>query len=366
MKRIIFIVIIGTLLTFFTKQASSQTGRALKTVVIDAGHGGRDPGALGKNSREKDINLSIALKLGKLIETNMKDVRVIYTRKTDVLIPLHKRAQMANDNQADFFISIHCNSNTSNKIYGAETYVMGLHKSQDNLEVAKLENSSILQEDNYSDYYEGFNPNSAEAYIIFSLYQNAFLDNSLDLAARIQKQVKEKTSLRDRGVLQAGFLVLYRATMPGILVETGYISNANDEKYLLSEKGQSNIASSIYYALKEYKVAHEKSDGITNQKPVENNISASTDKTKIVFRVQFLSSAVKIKLNAKRFRGLKDIFEYEQNGSYKYCSGESKNFEEMNKLKLKLQKGGFKDAFVVAFLGDQRISVTEARHLTEK
>lgn len=366
MKRTIFILLIGLFLTSFTKAGISQSGRAIKKVVIDAGHGGRDPGAVGKNSREKDINLSIALKLGRLIERNMKDVKVIYTRKTDVLIPLHKRTKIANDNQADFFISIHCNSNTSNRIYGAETYVMGLHKSQDNLEVAKLENSSILQEDNYSDYYEGFNPNSAEAYIIFSLYQNAYLDHSLDLAARIQKQFKERTSLRDRGVLQAGFLVLYRATMPGILVETGYISNVNDEKYLLSDRGQSNIASSIYRALKEYKIAHEKTIGTTSQMAVEHEVDDAVKADKIVFRVQFLSSATKINLNSKRFRGLKDLFEYEQYGTYKYCSGGSKDFSEMNRLKLKLQKAKFKDAFVVAFQDGNRISVREARNLTEK
>ncbi len=366
MKGTIILLIIGVFLTSFTKLSFSQSGRALKTVVIDAGHGGRDPGAIGKNSQEKSINLSIALKLGKLIEKNMQEVKVIYTRKTDVLIPLHKRTKIANDNQADFFISIHCNSNTSTKIYGAETYVMGLHKSQDNLEVAKLENSSILKEDNYSDYYEGFNPNSAEAYIIFSLYQNAFFDHSLDLAARIQRQIKEKTGLRDRGVLQAGFLVLYRATMPGILFETGYISNVNDEKYLLSDKGQSSIASAIFNALKEYKAIHEKSLSIDTKNIVESEIDLSAEASKIVYRVQFLSSADKINLKSKRFYGLKDLFEYKQNGTYKYCSGESNDFSEMNRLKSNLQKGKFNDAFVVAFQSGKRISVTKARNLTEK
>ncbi len=366
MKRTIFILIIVFFLTSFTKLTYAQSGRALKTVVIDAGHGGRDPGAVGKNSQEKNINLSIALKLGKLIEKDMQDVRVIYTRKTDVLIPLHKRTKIANDNQADFFISIHCNSNTSAKIYGAETYVMGLHKSQDNLEVAKLENSSILKEDNYSDYYEGFNPNSAEAYIIFSLYQNAFFDHSLDLAARIQKQIKDKTNLRDRGVLQAGFLVLYRATMPGILVETGYISNINDEKYLLSDKGQSSIASAIFAALKEYKVTHEKNSGIGSKNIIENEIDVSAEASRIVFRVQFLSSKDRINFKSHRFRGLKDLFEYKQNGTYKYCSGESNDFNEMNKLKSEFQSGEFRDAFVVAFQNGKRISVSKARNLTEK
>ena len=366
MKRTIFILIIGVFLTSFTKPLYPQSGRALKTVVIDAGHGGRDPGALGKQSREKDINLAIALKLGKYIENNMRDVKVIYTRKTDVLIPLHKRSKIANDNQADFFISIHCNSNTSGKIYGTETYVMGLHKSQDNLEVAKLENSSILKEDNYSDYYEGFNPNSAEAYIIFSLYQNASLEHSLDLAAKVQKQFKDRTGLRDRGVLQAGFLVLYRATMPGILVETGYLSNVNDEKYLLSEEGQTYIASAIYRALKEYKKEHEINFETTAKNIEEHKVDNSAEADKIIFRVQIVSSGAKIDLKSKKFRGLKNIYEYEQNGLFKYCSGQSGSFNEMNKLKTKLQKGKFKDAFVVAFKGEQRISISNARNLTEK
>ncbi|MBU1011594.1 MAG: N-acetylmuramoyl-L-alanine amidase [Bacteroidetes bacterium] len=366
MKRIIFILIISFLVFFITKVSPAQTGRALRTVVIDAGHGGRDPGAIGKNSREKDINLAIALKLGKLIENNLPELRVIYTRKTDIFIPLHQRSKIANDNQADFFISIHCNSNPSSKIYGAETYVMGLHKSQDNLEVAKLENSSILKEENYSDYYEGFNPNSAEAYIIFSLYQNASLDHSLDLASKIQDQFKALVGVRDRGVLQAGFLVLYRTTMPGVLVETGYISNISDEKYLMSKNGQNFIASAIYRALKEYK----NEQGIQSAKLTDNASKKKIETTQslvgVLFRVQIVTSSTKINLNSKRFNNLKTLYEYQHNGMYKYCTGESNSFSKMDKLKVEMQKEGFKDAFVVAFKDELRISVSEARKLTEK
>ena len=366
MKRIIFILIISFLVFFITKISPAQTGRALRTVVIDAGHGGRDPGAIGKNSLEKDINLAIALKLGKLIENNLPELRVIYTRKTDILIPLHQRSKIANDNQADFFISIHCNSNPSTKIFGAETYVMGLHKSQDNLEVAKLENSSILKEDNYSEYYEGFNPNSAEAYIIFSLYQNASLDLSLDLASKIQNQFKALIGVRDRGVLQAGFLVLYRATMPGVLVETGYISNISDEKYLMSKDGQNYIASAIFRALKEYKneqgIQSKGSTMIFNK----NEIETAQSSEGVVFRVQIVSSGTKINLNSKRFNNLKNLYEYQHNGMYKYCTGESNSFSKMDMLKVELRKEGFKDAFVAAFQNEHRISVDDARKLTEK
>lgn len=366
MKRINFILIIILLLFTFGLNVFSQSGSSVRTVVIDAGHGGRDPGAVGKHSYEKNINLSIALKLGKYIKNNMPDVRVIYTRKTDVLIPLHRRSKIANDNQADLFISIHCNSNNSSKIYGAETYVMGLHKSQDNLKVAQLENSSILKEDDYADYYEGFNPNSPEAYIIFSLYQNASLDHSLDLASKVQKQFKDRTGLRDRGVLQAGFLVLYRATMPGILVESGYISNAKDEKYLLSNDGQTYIASAIYRAIKDYfrEQGNKTNKNIKNIiKPEQKSTSAAGD---IIFRVQFLSSGSKINLKSKRFRELRNLFEYKQNGNFKYCTGKSNDFYKMNKLKSKLNRGKYKDAFVVAFEDGRRISVSKARKQTEK
>ncbi len=366
MKRIDFILIIALLLFSCGKNVFSQSARSVRTVVIDAGHGGRDPGAVGKNSYEKDINLSIALKLGEYIENNLSDVKVIYTRKTDVFIPLHRRSKIANDHQADLFISIHCNSNTSSKIYGTETYVMGLHKSQDNLKVAQLENSSILKEDDYADYYEGFNPNSNEAYIIFSLYQNASLDHSLNLASKVQTQFKERAGLRDRGVLQAGFLVLYRATMPGILVESGYISNAKDEKYLLSKDGQSYIASAIYRAVKDYFKEQGQESKKATIEVKKSNQNTTSKKGNIVFRVQFLSAGSKINLKTKRFRELKKLYEYKQNGTYKYCTGESNDFNKMNRLKLKLNKGKYKDAFVVAFEDGRRISVSKARNLIEK
>lgn len=332
-------------------------------VVIDAGHGGRDPGAVGRSSQEKHIALSIALKTGAYIERNMKDVKVIYTRKTDKFVALHQRAKIANENKADFFISIHCNANNSSKIYGAETYVMGLHKSQANLEVAKLENASILKEDDYSNHYEGFNPNSAEAYIIFSLYQNAYLDESLNLAAKVQKQIKDRVGLRDRGVYQAGFWVLYKTTMPGILVETAYISNAKDEKFLKSKDGQTYLASAIYRALKEYKTEIDRN----KQQIVTNNLNQATNTIQtedIVFRVQFLSSPKLMDLD-KNFRRMNNVFTYKQNGVNKYCTGKSTTFKSANSLKKTLRKGKYKDAFVVAFQYGKRISLKKAQSLVK-
>lgn len=341
----------------------SQDTKKKMVVVIDAGHGGKDPGAVGRSSLEKEITLSIALKTGAYIERNMKDVKVIYTRKTDRFIPLHQRAKIANENKADFFISIHCNANNSSKIYGTETYVMGLHKSQANLEVAKLENASILKEDDYSSHYEGFNPNSAEAYIIFSLYQNAFLDESLNLAAKVQKQFKDRVGLRDRGVYQAGFWVLYKTTMPGILVEAGYLSNTKDEKFLKTKDGQTYIASAIYRALKEYKEEIDRNKKVLSRGNIETASKMKITED-VVFRVQILSSPKKLNINRK-FKGLNDIYSYKHNGEIKYCSGKTSTFKSANNLKKTIRKGKYKDAFVVAFLDGKRISIEKAQSLVK-
>ncbi|MBL4655179.1 MAG: N-acetylmuramoyl-L-alanine amidase [Bacteroidia bacterium] len=224
----------------------------IRTIVIDAGHGGKDPGCKGANGHEKEITLGIALKVGKYIEENLKDVNVIYTRSKDKFIELHERAAIANRNNADLFISIHCNSGV-NAAYGTETYTMGLHRTEANLKVAQFENSSILMEDDFTTQYDGFDPNSPESYIIFSLFQNVNMEKSLMLASKVENQFKTKARRRSRGVKQAGFLVLYRTAMPSVLIETGFITNKEEEKYLRSEDGQSYIASAIYRSFKEYK-----------------------------------------------------------------------------------------------------------------
>ncbi|UKJ05969.1 N-acetylmuramoyl-L-alanine amidase family protein [Solitalea lacus] len=224
-----------------------------KTVVIDAGHGGKDIGANRGWAVEKNISLSIALKLGDQIREAFPDVKVVFTRKDDTFVELDERASIANKNKADLFISIHCNSNNSSSPYGTETYVLGLHRTKDNLEVAKRENSVILLEDNYKKKYEGFDPNSPESYIIFSLYQNKNLDKSLSIAAKIEDEFSENDNRYSRGVKQAGFVVLVRTNMPSILVETGFVSNREEGKYLASTDGQEEVASSIFRAFKSYK-----------------------------------------------------------------------------------------------------------------
>jgi N-acetylmuramoyl-L-alanine amidase len=232
----------------------------VNTVVIDAGHGGKDSGTSGVISKEKDIALKIALELGKTIQKYLKDVKVIYTRTDDRFIELEQRAQIANKNGADLFISIHCNSlpkNTSHsrkqQIYGTETYIMGMHTSEANFEVAKRENAVILMEEDSKEVYEGFDPNSPESYILFSLYQSAYLENSLRIADKIEHQFKERVKRRSRGVRQAGFWVLYRTSMPSVLVETGYLSNESEEKYLNDSYGQTLIASGLFRAFRDYK-----------------------------------------------------------------------------------------------------------------
>lgn len=257
-----FITIAITLLSFASP--AQTAGNKLDVVVIDAGHGGKDPGTRGAYTKEKDIALKVSLKLGALIEQNMKGVNVLYTRKKDVFIDLDKRAKFANDNHADVFIVVHVNSlpettpeARKQSIMGTETYVMGLHKTEANLEVAKRENSVIFSEENYQDKYEGFDPNSPESYILMNLNQSANQESSLLLASKIESQLKTKAGRKSKGVKQAGFLVLWQTTMPGVYCEIGYLSNTKEEKELNDPKVQDNIASAIYRALKEYKAQVE-------------------------------------------------------------------------------------------------------------
>jgi N-acetylmuramoyl-L-alanine amidase len=374
---------------------------AIRTVVIDAGHGGHDPGALGKMSKEKNINLAIALKLGNLIQRNMKDVRVVYTRDRDYFVELYRRAEIANRNKADLFISIHCNANRSKSLKGAETYVMGLHKSQANLDIAKLENASILLETDYQSTYGGFDPNSDESYIAFSLYQNSNLDQSMDFASRIQDQLSERVGMNDRGVRQAGFIVLYKTTMPSVLVEVGYISNTTEEKFLTSAKGQEYIANAIYRAFREFRESGSGSAGYRNDErkdPESNknqagtgggnpsvdrngNVSTSGGNTAsgssgkkekqaagkgLSFRIQVAVSMSDIGTGAARFRKFSDVRMYKHNGMYKYTVGNVSSVAAAEKLLADTKRKGAKDAFIVIFRNNERISQEEATRILGK
>lgn len=224
----------------------------IKTLVIDAGHGGYDHGCMYGGANEKDITLAISNKLGKLVTDSFKNIKVIFVRQTDSFVELHQRAELANKNNADFFISVHVNASTSPSAYGTETYAMGLHKTAGNLMVAKRENASILLESNYQTNYDGFDPSSAEGHIIFSLYQNQFLKQSLNMASQVEQNFK-KLNRYSRGVKQAGFLVLWKTAMPSVLVETGYLSNPIERKYLTSDAGQDSTAMGIFRAFVAYK-----------------------------------------------------------------------------------------------------------------
>ncbi|MCK7531584.1 MAG: N-acetylmuramoyl-L-alanine amidase [Marinilabiliales bacterium] len=231
-------------------------------VVIDAGHGGKDPGAVGAISREKSINLAVALKAGSYITENMKDVKVIYTRKDDTFIGLAERAEVANRNKADIFISIHSNAISDKRFTGAETYVLGQSMDDANLQVAMKENSVITFEQDYQTKYEGYDPNSVESFIIFSLMQNTYLKQSTEFATMIQNQFRDRVGRKDRGVRQAGFVVLWRTTMPSVLIELGFISNAEEEKYLNSAQGQDYLASAIFRAFRDYRQTIDNRSGV--------------------------------------------------------------------------------------------------------
>lgn len=384
-RFLIFILLaVGLLNAGFEVQAQK-----VKRVVIDAGHGGHDPGARGLKSNEKDLALAIALKTGKLISENLKDVEVIYTRKTDVFVELYRRARIANEAKADLFISIHCNANKSTTPYGSETYVMGLHRSDANLAVAQLENAAILLEDDYHVQYDGFDPSSPEGYIFFSMLQNAFLDQGLNLATSVQKYFKSIVNLHDRGVKQAGFLVLYKTTMPSVLIETGFISNAKEEKLLNSAYGQNNIALSIYKAVRDYKASIEKSNQPMNDPetnladiepmptPEENtsgpaaeevkppkNRQGESNENQLAFKVQFMLSDNEVNTSGRQFDGIPDIGHYRHQGHYKYTAGNEKSFDDAMKIRNTLVQKGYKDAFVVAFLKGERIDINKARQMT--
>ncbi|MCR9064192.1 MAG: N-acetylmuramoyl-L-alanine amidase [Cytophagales bacterium] len=243
------LLLLATILFSFSTWESKSLNE-VKKIVIDAGHGGKDPGTAG--GKEKRYALDIALRLGEKIEKQLKGVEVVYTRKSDVFIPLNERAAIANREKADLFISIHCNAFKSSHASGTETYVMGLHKTEANLDLAKRENNVILMEDNYSKSYKGFNPNSPLAHIMLANYQSAFMNQSMDFASRVENQFVRHGN-KSRGVKQAGFLVIWETTMPSVLIETGYLSNPEDARKLGSEQGRDNIAEAIYKAFYSYK-----------------------------------------------------------------------------------------------------------------
>lgn len=334
-------------------------GFELKTIVIDPGHGGRDPGAVGKIAKEKDITLSVSLMLGGYIEKYMKDVKVIYTRKTDVFPSLKERPKIANDNNADLFVSIHVNALGSKSFHGASTWTAGRSTTKANLEIAKKENKVLQLEEDYEENYQGFDPDSPDSYIIFSMMQNAFSKQSIGLAEDIQDQFTKRVGRRNYGVHQAEFWVLYNTSMPSVLIELGFITNEKEERFLVSKKGQEYMASAIFRAIRSYK---EKIEAQTsnNLKPSSPEASKEVSKEEMpIFKLQFLTSSKEKDKLPRKVRNIEGLDFYQESKFYKYTIGESNDINVIRELKYKYQKD-YPDAFIIAFKKGVRMPISEA------
>lgn len=349
----------------------------IKTVVIDAGHGGKDPGCHGGYAHEKIVCLEMALKLGAKIKAKYPEINVIYTRTTDVFVELIDRANIANKANADLFICIHANAGSSSA-YGTETYVLGLHRTEAQQRVMERENSIIALEDDKGAKYKDFDL-SPDAIIQLQLQGAVYLNHSIEFAEYLQKEFK-RIGRYDRGVKQAGFLVLYKTTMPSVLIETGFLPNPTEEKFIGSSDGQEKMASAMFRAFENYKaqmegkvvtagstVSPEKPEPKPKEEPTPKvEITQTADSSGLVFRVQVETSDHAIALNSSRFKGL-EMFEYQENGIYKYCTGTFKNdLTSAKNYKNELIEKGFNHAFVAAFLNGERISIEKAIKLAEK
>ncbi len=401
------------LIMFCLFALASVSAKDKFTVVIDPGHGGKDVGAVGAISNEKSINLNIALALGNLIERNLSDVRVIYTRKTDVFISLKGRAEIANRAKADLFISVHTNSVPPTKTppQGFQVYTLGMHRAKDNLDVAMRENSVISLEKGYEKTYQGFDPNSSESYIMFEILQSANMEKSVELARLIQRSVCSKANRNDKGVHQAGFLVLRETSMPSCLIELGFITSNEEEQFLNSSRGIDLMARGIYEAFVEYKNIYDGKVTIPyrpstkNQLPIENVLGRLSNNTKTpaeqvempkrikvvtqprttqtptvkhqrnreerhtsldevsasipLFKIQIFAINRELSLDSELFKGYKNI-SFEVDGSlHKYMIGANEDYYEILRLKEEL-KQEFPEAFIVAFKNGQRVNTGEA------
>ena len=344
------------LLCFFGLITNAQLKNDTKSfvVVLDAGHGGKDPGRpTSFGYKEKDIALDIVLKVGKKLEAT-SDVSVIYTRKTDVFLELRERANIANKADADLFVSVHCNAHDS-QAHGTETYVLGLHRNDSNFRVAQQENEVIFLEEDYEKNYEGFNPSSPESFIGLTLLQEDYLDQSILLASTIQDSFTEKLNRKNRGVKQAGFWVLHNTYMPSVLVETGFITNRSEGDYLNSKRGKEEISSSISEAILNYK--SNLNAGIVLDSSNQLGVLETPDTT---FKVQISASSKKLALKAYNFKGLKDLSREKNGRIWRYFYGETSNYNQATQMREKALALGFSGAFVVAYRDGNRISIQTA------
>lgn len=366
------------------------------TLVIDAGHGGHDTGALGAKSKEKDINLTVALAFGRYVERNMPDVKIIYTRTTDVFIPLMERANIANKANADLFISVHTNALPAGKIArGFETYSLGMHRAKDNLDVAMRENSVISMEKGYEQTYQGFDPKSSESYIIFEFIQGKNMERSVELARSIQNSVCRNANRPDKGVHQAGFLVLRETSMPSCLIELGFITTPDEEELLNTASRIDDIAKAIYNGFAQYKNKYDRRvsvpyrptnetakkdiptivpDADVQKKPIDAPKRAVDTPKKVVdapkkvvesskaapiFKVQILVSNRALRPGDSHFKGQTEYESYQEGGMVKYTVGASTNYNEIFRLRKSLLDK-FPEAFIIAFKNDQKYDVNQA------
>ena len=370
-KRIITPFLLIMIVVFPCKSQNANNG--IKKIVIDPGHGGKDSGTMGTKrykQYEKHIALAISLKLGNYIAKSYPEIELVYTRKTDVFLELMERTELANQSDADLFISIHCDGFTNPNASGASVFVMGMSKLKANMDVAIRENSVIYMEDNYKDKYEGFDPQSAESYIVFSLMQNTYLGQSISFAENVEKEFAIRAKRKSRGVKQAPFYVISRVNMPSVLIECGFLTNPKEEDYLNTTIGQDYIASAIFRAFRSYK---ESIDLISNQTAATKNEEKNDIvekkiieeqkiiKPEIVFKVQ-IGTYLKEMKNSERFKELK-VEEKVVNGTYKYFVGNTSSKKKADSLRNSMVEKGFNDAFIIALKDGIRINVKEALSL---
>ena len=369
--HLVLFMVILTLLSFTVDNSRLKDDKFV--VVLDAGHGGKDSGTPGTKrykTAEKDIALDVTLALGKLINKNLPHVEVLYTRTKDVYPTLKGRSVLANEKEADLFISIHCNAQPKGKgtAYGSETFVLGLHKNDANLEVAKRENSVIFLEENYEETYKGFDPDSPESMIGLILAQEEYLDHSIELADYIESEFKVTAKRKSRGVKQAGLYVLAYTYMPSVLVELGFLTNKKEEDYLNSKKGKEAMAKSLFNAVEKYVSLRNESQNIDILNSSETN---EIDKQKvddheplifedITFRVQIAASSRKLETKPFNFKGLEDVSRKKSGSVYKYFYGQTSDYKKIKSFQASAKEIGFESCFIVAYKNGERISLKEA------
>lgn len=360
---VLFTIVIGLSQNAYS---CTEPPRDRFVVVLDAGHGGKDTGNIGNGYREKDIALSIVLKVGAELEKH-EGVEVIYTRDSDVFIPLEKRGEIANNANADLFVSVHCNAHNS-QAYGTETFVLGLHRNETNFEVAKRENSVIYLEENYEVTYSDFDINSPESFIGLTIMQESYLDQSIILADLVQKEFTHNLNRKNRGVKQAGFIVLHQTYMPSVLIETGFLTNDNEGAFLNSSGGRSKIAKAITNAVMDYSetINLNTLSDIAEHHPESSKTASSSNRRTdriydgVTFKVQLAAGSSKLETKPYNFKGLKDVIREKEGKLFKYYIGDTSNYMKIQEIHQRAQKQGYPSSYIVAFKDGRKITVNEA------